>query len=108
VLPANSAFSLVWHQDAAIKAEMLSAFSAVYLTDGAGENAEALAAEEVAQNLMHLVRHCDAAEVSHAVCSVCAAASCNELRYCSLLTSTFCVAVARNQLSFLSRFCRFR
>jgi hypothetical protein len=53
----------VWHQDAAIKAEMLSAFSAVYLTDGAGEQAEALAAAEVAHNLIHLVRHCDSSEV---------------------------------------------
>lgn len=42
---------------------MLAAFSAVYLTDGAGEHAEALAPEEVARNLMHLARHCDAAEV---------------------------------------------
>lgn len=63
VSPLCSAFSLVWHQDPAIKAEMLQAFSAVYLTDGASEHAEALAANEVAHNLMHLVRHCDAAEV---------------------------------------------
>jgi hypothetical protein len=53
----------VWHQDAAVKAEMLSAFSAVYLTDGAGEQAEALAAAEVAHNLVHLVRNCDSSEV---------------------------------------------
>jgi photosystem II stability/assembly factor-like uncharacterized protein len=54
----------VWHQDAAIKAEMLTAFSAVYLTDGAGEQAQALEPAEVATNLMHLVRHCDVSEVS--------------------------------------------
>jgi len=64
----KSAFSLVWHQDPSIKAEMLLAFSAVYFTDGAGEHAEALAAGEVAHNLMHLVRHCDASEVSVEFC----------------------------------------
>ena len=53
----------MWHQDPAVKSEMLSAFSAVYLTDGAGEHAEALAPEEIAHNLMHLVRHCDVSEV---------------------------------------------
>ena len=58
----------MWHQDPAIKTEMLQAFSAVYLTDGASEHAEALAANEVAHNLMHLVRHCDAAEVRCKCC----------------------------------------
>lgn len=61
----------MWHQDGAIKTEMLQAFSAVYLTDGASEHAEALAASEVASNLMHLVRHCDAAEVLDTVLYVC-------------------------------------
>ncbi len=54
----------MWHQDPSIKAEMLLAFSAVYLTDGAGEHAESLGAAEIASNLMHLVKHCDASEVN--------------------------------------------
>ena len=47
---------------------MLLAFSAVYLTDGAGEHAESLGAAEIASNLMHLVKHCDASEVSACFC----------------------------------------
>ena len=47
---------------------MLLAFSAVYLTDGAGEHAESLGAAEIASNLMHLVKHCDASEVRACFC----------------------------------------
>ena len=43
---------------------MLTAFSAVYLTDGAGEQAQALSPAEIAHNLLHLVRNCDASEVN--------------------------------------------
>jgi hypothetical protein len=65
-----SAFSLVWHQDPTVKAEMLSAFSNVYLTDGAAEQAEALPCADIANNLIHLVRNCDSAEVHNVLAAM--------------------------------------
>jgi len=60
----QNAFSLIWHQDEAIRNELLVAFHGVYLTDGATENAEFLSAPEVVRNLTSLVRHCDQAELT--------------------------------------------
>lgn len=61
----RGAFSLVWHNEVSIKAEILSAFRSVYLTDGAANGeAMALPPSEVANNLVELAKRCDASEIA--------------------------------------------
>lgn len=57
-------FSLVWHQDVSIKNELIAAFHNVYLTDGATEQSQFLSSTEIVSNLIHLVQHCDQAELT--------------------------------------------
>lgn len=58
----QSTFSLVWHQEKAVKDECLQAFKSAYLTDGAASQAEFLAPEEIASNLIHVCQMCDSSE----------------------------------------------
>lgn len=57
-------FALVFHGDASIRQEVLTAFSHVFLTDGAMENPLPLPPAEVAMNLLSICRTCDAAAVA--------------------------------------------
>ena len=60
----QSTFSLVWHQEKAVKDECLQAFKSAYLTDGAASQAESLAPEEVASNLINVCQMCDSSELA--------------------------------------------
>ena len=60
----QSTFSLVWHQEKAVSDECLLAFKSAYLTDGAAVDAEALAPEEIASNLIHVCEMCDSSELA--------------------------------------------
>ena len=60
----RDAFSLIWHHDEAVRAECMSAFNSVFLTDGAASHAQPLPAPEVASNLAGLVQHCGSSELA--------------------------------------------
>ena len=60
----QSTFSLIWHQEQTVKDEYLLAFKSAYLTDGAATLAEALAPDEIAENLIHVCEMCDSSELA--------------------------------------------
>ncbi|KAJ1430669.1 non-SMC mitotic condensation complex subunit 1-domain-containing protein, partial [Ochromonadaceae sp. CCMP2298] len=64
----KSAFSLVWHQDPAIRTELLTSFRSIYLTDGSvltsDNTPDNLSCAEIARNLIHLIKNCDTAETT--------------------------------------------
>ena len=61
----RSTFSLIWHQDDAIKTECLMSFQNVFLTDGgAGTDAKPLPPAEIAMNLVTLVQRCGVSEMA--------------------------------------------
>jgi condensin complex subunit 1 len=60
----RATFSLIFHQDEAIRNECLASFRMVFLTNGSDDDAQALPPARVAANIVALCKRCGPAEIT--------------------------------------------